>query len=137
MFFQSGQKYIGDFVQGSPEGQGVLYGQDGSIIQKGPFGPDVVKDTSEEFTLPKMDVWGLDLTDNKYANLIEKIVSFVKTVMKNNQKTDSTEEFALPKMEVWGVDLMDNNYANLIEKIVSFVKTSWPKLRESISFLGF
>ena len=84
-----------------------------------------------------MDFLGVDLTDNKYANLIEKMVSFVKYAMKNNQKTDSTEEFALPKMEVWGVDLMDNNYANLIEKIVSFVKTSWPKLRESISFLGF
>ena len=139
LFFQSGQKYIGDFVQGSPEGQGILYGQDGSIIEEGPFGPDVVKnqDTNEEFTLPKMDVWGIDLTDNKYANLIEKIISFVKTAVKNNQETDSNEEFALPKMEVLGVDLMDNNYANLIEKIISFVKTSWPKLRESISFLGF
>ena len=126
-------------MEGSPEGQGVLYGQDGSIIEKGPFGPDVIKnqDSNEEFALPKMDFLGVDLTDNKYANLIEKMVSFVKYAMKNNQKTDSTEEFALPKMEVWGVDLMDNNYANLIEKIISFVKTSWPKLRESISFLGF
>ena len=82
LFFQSGQKYIGDFVQGSPEGQGVLYGKDGSILQEGPFGTEDVngsEDAQIGFELPKMSAWGFDLTDNKYANLIEIIVSYFQS----------------------------------------------------------
>ena len=82
LFFQSGQKYIGDFVEGSPEGQGILYAKDGSILEEGPFGDEamIAQETAQEaFALPKMTAWGIDLTNNKYANLIEKIISYFQT----------------------------------------------------------
>ena len=81
LFLQNGQKYIGEFSLGRPLGQGVLYDFDGQMIKNGTFGPGTnVNDNSNTqsglaFDLPKM--LDLNLTNNKYTNLIKKIAEYL------------------------------------------------------------
>ena len=73
LFLLNGQKYVGEFQQGQPMGNGTLYGPDGSIIREGIFGSRSQNEDETDFGfLPR-----INLTDNKYVNLIKKIVDFV------------------------------------------------------------
>ena len=83
LFLQNGQKYVGEFDLGRPWGQGLLYGPDGDVIKQGNFGPNeeisAENDSPDLFFMPKIKNFGLNLTDNKYANLLKQIFNFVKT----------------------------------------------------------
>ena len=73
LYLTNGQKYTGVFERGRPQGIGVLYGPDGQVVEEGTFG---LVDDQEQQQQPK-DFLGLNLTDNKYANLIKSIVDYV------------------------------------------------------------
>ena len=82
LFLQNGQKYIGEFQSGRPLGQGVLY-SNGQMVKNGTFGPGTdVNDNSNTqsgssvLDIPKM--LNLNLSNNKYTNLLNKIVDYLK-----------------------------------------------------------
>lgn len=70
LFLQNGQKYVGEFFEGKPRGKGILYGQSGEIID------------DESSGGPKMSDWGLNLTNNKYSNLLRLIGNYVQGGLK-------------------------------------------------------
>ena len=96
LFLQNGQKYVGGFLIGRPNGQGILFGPDGAIIKNGTFGTNEEESTTFNQPLTNDGSGGslgdfattiasggfprifdnLNLKNNKYTNLLRKIAGF-------------------------------------------------------------
>ena len=84
LFLQDGQKLFGQFKDGRPFGEGVHYDVNGNVVSSGPWGLEAEdqnsgssdSNSSNSF-LPKMSDLGLNLTDNKYTNLLRMISDFL------------------------------------------------------------
>jgi hypothetical protein len=79
---QRGLRFVGEFSQGRPSGQGTIVDASGNVVQ--PFGP---WGESVSLSPPAADpastfLRNFDLSSNKYANLIRMIGGWVSELFK-------------------------------------------------------